>query len=132
MTSATIFVHCVLLAMTLFTCESFDLRIMHTNDVHARFEQFNKYGSTCSEEDATEGNCFGGVARRVTKINEIRSSYENTLLLDGGDQFQGTQWFYYYQGRAAAYFMNQMSYTAMVSCSYSGFIRSYEKRGTYQ
>ncbi|XP_071831452.1 snake venom 5'-nucleotidase-like isoform X2 [Apostichopus japonicus] len=113
MTSATIFVHCVLLAMTLFTCESFDLRIMHTNDVHARFEQFNKYGSTCSEEDATEDNCFGGVARRVTKINEIRSSYENTLLLDGGDQFQGTQWFYYYQGRAAAYFMNQMSYTAM-------------------
>ncbi|KAJ8023879.1 5'-nucleotidase [Holothuria leucospilota] len=103
----------MILLLTLSPSLSYDLTIMHTNDVHARFEQFNKYGSDCSEEDEANGACFGGVARRVTKINEIRDSYENTLLLDAGDEFQGTQWFYYYQGRATSYFMNHMGYDAM-------------------
>ncbi|KAJ8023887.1 5'-nucleotidase [Holothuria leucospilota] len=86
---------------------------MHTNDVHARFEQFNRFGSDCSDEDAAEGACFGGAARRATKIKEIRDSYENTLLLDAGDQFQGTQWFVFYQGAATANFMNQLGYDAL-------------------
>lgn len=92
---------------------TYDLTIMHTNDVHARFEQFNRFGADCSEDDATAGACFGGVARRVTKIKEIRATYDNTLLLDGGDQFQGTQWFYFYQGRATSHFMNRLGYDAM-------------------
>ncbi|KAJ8023884.1 5'-nucleotidase [Holothuria leucospilota] len=86
---------------------------MHTNDVHSRFEQFNRFGSNCSHNDATEGFCFGGVARRATKINEIRGRYHNTLLLDGGDQFQGTQWFYFYEGAATSHFMNKLGYDAM-------------------
>lgn len=105
-------------ALTLYcTCmvNSFDLTIIHTNDIHARFEQFNKYGSICSEENAADGVCFGGVARRMTKINEIRQNHVNTVLLDAGDQFQGTQWFYYYKGFAASYFMELMGYDAMVS-----------------
>ncbi|KAJ8023885.1 5'-nucleotidase [Holothuria leucospilota] len=92
---------------------TYDLTIMHTNDVHARFEQFNRFGADCSEDDEAEGACFGGVARRVTKIKEIRATYDNTLLLDGGDQFQGTQWFYFYQGRATSHFMNRLGYDAM-------------------
>ena len=36
------------------------------------------------------------------------------LLLDGGDQYQGTVWFYLYQGRAASYFTNELQYDAMV------------------
>ncbi|KAJ8023878.1 5'-nucleotidase [Holothuria leucospilota] len=93
--------------------EAFDLTIIHTNDVHARFEEFNKYGSTCSVKYAEKGACFGGVARRVTKIKEIRNRYQNTLLLDGGDQFQGTPWFYFYRGLAASHFMELMGYDAM-------------------
>ena len=53
---------------------------------------------------------------RSTKLKEIRAraSNPNTLLLDGGDQFQGTFWFYVYKGMAAAQFMKKLGYDAMV------------------
>ncbi|KAJ8023877.1 5'-nucleotidase [Holothuria leucospilota] len=93
---------------------SLDLVLLHTNDVHARFEQFDKDGNECTQEKAAADECYGGVARRATKIKEIREEYHgNTLLLDGGDQFQGSQWFYHYEGAATAYFMNQLGYDAM-------------------
>ncbi|XP_035534500.1 snake venom 5'-nucleotidase-like [Morone saxatilis] len=59
------------------------------------------------------GGCFAGVARRATVINRIRSSQSNVLLLDAGDQFQGTVWFNYYKGAEAAHFMNKLRYDAM-------------------
>ncbi|XP_074657976.1 5'-nucleotidase-like [Tubulanus polymorphus] len=49
----------------------------------------------------------------MTKIREIRNNYTNTLLLDAGDQYQGTLWFYIYKGQAAALFMNLLGYDAM-------------------
>ncbi|XP_071505522.1 snake venom 5'-nucleotidase-like [Diadema antillarum] len=91
----------------------FELTVLHTNDVHARFEQFNRYGSECSQEEAADQECFGGVARRVTKINEIRRQVDNVVLLDGGDQFQGTMWFFIYKGDATSHFMNIVGYDAM-------------------
>ncbi len=93
--------------------EGYTLVILHTNDVHARIEQFNKYGGTCKPDDAQEGKCFGGVARRMTKIREIREQEPNVLLLDAGDEFLGTLFFYYYQGQATAEFMNRLGYDAM-------------------
>lgn len=93
--------------------KSYKLTVVHTNDVHARFSQANKYGGSCSAEDASEQKCFGGVARRQTKMKEIRAQNDNVLFLDGGDQFQGTLWYYHYGGQAAAYFMNRLSYDVM-------------------
>ena len=40
-----------------------DLTILHTNDVHAHFVQFDKYAVDCDEEEAAAGECFGGTAR---------------------------------------------------------------------
>ena len=51
---------------------------------------------------------------RYTKIKEVRSPAENVLLLDGGDQFQGTLWFHVYRGLASAQFMRRLGYDAMV------------------
>ena len=95
----------------------FNLTILHTNDVHARVEQTNKYGGSCSDKDAKANKCFGGVARRKTVLDEIRSKEQNVLLLDGGDQYQGTLWFNVYKGNEAKIFMNALGYDAMVSCS---------------
>ena len=108
---------CVILfsLVTTLSVSSFELTVLHTNDIHARFEQFNKYGSTCSTSDAQKGSCFGGVARRRTKIEEIRGSHDNVILLDAGDQFMGTVWFTVYRGMAASYFMKELGYDAMVS-----------------
>ncbi|XP_071801378.1 snake venom 5'-nucleotidase-like [Asterias amurensis] len=92
---------------------TFDLTVLHTNDVHARFEQFTDKGGNCKDEDSMDGECYGGVARRVTKVREIRAQEDNVILLDGGDQFQGTMWFYLYKGRATSHFMNAIGYDVM-------------------
>ncbi|XP_071831912.1 5'-nucleotidase-like isoform X2 [Apostichopus japonicus] len=91
----------------------YDLTIMHTNHIHAHFEEFDSNGLTCSEDESTYNECFGGIARRLTKVNEIRAEQTNPILLDGGDHFQGTQWFTYYKGNASAHFMNRIEYDAM-------------------
>ncbi|XP_060553664.1 5'-nucleotidase-like [Ruditapes philippinarum] len=103
----------VLLSVTCISISGFEITVLHTNDVHARFEQFNKYGSTCDTSEAQEGRCFGGVARRHTKIQEIRNSHDNVILLDAGDQFMGTVWFTVHRGMAASYFMKELGYNAM-------------------
>ncbi|KAI8498432.1 5'-nucleotidase [Branchiostoma belcheri] len=102
---------CLCLCVT--SCLTFDLTILHTNDVHARVEQATGGGGSCGDTDALAGKCYGGVARRLTKIREIRETESNVLLLDGGDQFQGTLWFYFYSGLVTAQFMNKMQYDAM-------------------
>ena len=63
----------LLLASALRLFATFDLTILHTNDVHARIGQFNAFGSDCRPQDADAGACFGGEARRLTKVKEIRS-----------------------------------------------------------
>ncbi|XP_060589094.1 snake venom 5'-nucleotidase-like, partial [Ruditapes philippinarum] len=103
---------CILFS-SLHVIDGFELTVLHTNDVHARFEQFNKYGSDCSENDARDGKCFGGISRRSTKIREIRASHDNVLLLDAGDQFMGTTWFNVYSGMATSFFMYELEYDAM-------------------
>ncbi|MEW2915061.1 bifunctional metallophosphatase/5'-nucleotidase [Leisingera sp. JC11] len=89
------------------------LTILHTNDFHSRFEPINKYDSTCDAEDQAEGKCFGGTARLVTAIADARARAENSILVDGGDQFQGSLFYTYYKGKAAAEFMNQLGYDGM-------------------
>ncbi|XP_066533983.1 5'-nucleotidase [Hoplias malabaricus] len=86
-----------------------ELALLHTNDVHARVEETNKDSGACSKSSP----CFAGVARRSTKIKELRGRERNVLLLDAGDQFQGTVWFNFYKGSEAAYFMNKLGYDAM-------------------
>ncbi|MFW2541448.1 bifunctional metallophosphatase/5'-nucleotidase [Primorskyibacter sp. 2E107] len=91
----------------------YSLTILHTNDFHARFEPISKYDSGCGEEDNAEGKCFGGSARLMTAITEARARSNNAILVDGGDQFQGTLFYTYYKGKLAAEMMNQMGYDAM-------------------
>ena len=91
----------------------YTLTILHTNDFHARFEPISKYDGPCSVEDNGEGKCFGGSARLMTAIEEARSRTNNSILVDGGDQFQGTLFYTYYKGALAAEMMNKMGYDAM-------------------
>ena len=91
----------------------YNLTILHTNDFHARFEPISKYDGPCSAEDNTAGECFGGSSRLVTAIEEARARAENSILVDGGDQFQGTLFYTHYKGALAAEMMNKMGYDAM-------------------
>jgi 5'-nucleotidase len=95
----------------------FTLHILHTNDFHSRIEPINAFDSTCSAEDAAENKCFGGVARVAAKITslreELRAAGGNVLVLDAGDQFQGSLFYTTYKGAAEAEFMTAIGYDAM-------------------
>ncbi|NNF70570.1 MAG: multifunctional 2',3'-cyclic-nucleotide 2'-phosphodiesterase/5'-nucleotidase/3'-nucleotidase [Rhodobacteraceae bacterium] len=89
------------------------ITILHTNDFHARFEPISRFDSGCGAEDNAEGKCFGGSARLVTAIETARARATNSILVDGGDQFQGSLFYTYYKGKVAAEMMNKMGYDAM-------------------
>ena len=91
----------------------YNLTILHTNDFHARFEPINKYDGPCAAEDNTAGDCFGGTARLVNAIKDARERHDNSILVDGGDQFQGSLFYNYYKGQMAAEFMNKLGYDGM-------------------
>ena len=93
------------------------LHILHINDLHSRLEPINRFDSTCPPEKDAAGECFGGIARVATKINELRNSLqergENVIVLDAGDQFQGSLLYTTFKGKAAAEFMETIGFDAM-------------------
>ena len=93
------------------------LHILHINDLHSRIQPINRFDSTCSAEDEAAGACFGGVARIATAVNAIRgpleAAGEKIIVLDAGDQYQGSLFFTTYRGAAEAEFMEAIGFDAM-------------------
>ena len=95
----------------------YELNILHINDFHSRIESINKTDSTCSAEDEAKSACFGGAARLLTAINETRDALKagdkNVLLLNAGDNFQGSLFYTTYKGSVEAEVLNAMKFDAM-------------------
>lgn len=76
------------------------LTVLHINDFHSRHEPVDGRAMGCS----TGEGCFGGAARLVARIRAERAAAEAdgraVLLLDGGDQFQGSLFFTAHKGMA--------------------------------
>ncbi len=85
------------------------LALIHTNDVHGRVDEYNNDGSYLCSGD----NCIGGVARMKTVIDNTRGAMSSTLLLDAGDQFQGTLFYSEYKADIVTRTMNALGYDAM-------------------
>lgn len=108
-------------AVSLFALSSgaafadYELNILHINDLHSRIESINRFDSTCSVEEEGKNECFGGVARLKTLIDQKRQERtgKNLLLLNAGDNFQGSLFFTTYKGAAEAEFLNLMKFDAM-------------------
>ncbi|XP_066271352.1 snake venom 5'-nucleotidase-like [Branchiostoma lanceolatum] len=88
---------------------SFNLTVLHTNDVHSRVQEMNAFGGRCRPGRP----CYGGFPRLGTKVAEVRGRDDNVLLLDAGDQFQGTLWYYFFRSPVVAQLMNRVKYDAM-------------------
>jgi 5'-nucleotidase / UDP-sugar diphosphatase len=103
------------IAMPTFASAEFRLHILHINDFHSRIESITASESTCDAEGEAAGECFGGVARLKAAIDAKRAELEgeNVLVLDAGDQFQGSAFFTTYSGQAEAEFMNAIGFDAM-------------------
>ncbi len=93
----------------------FKLNVIHINDLHSRIEPINRFDSTCNAEDNAAGECFGGYARVITKINELREQLagENVIVLDAGDQYQGSLMYTTYKGEVEAEFAEIVGFDAM-------------------
>ena len=93
------------------------LHILHINDLHSRVQPINRFDSTCNAEDDAAGECFGGVARVATAINTLRDELtaagENVVVLDAGDQFQGSLMYTTYKGEVEAEFMEAIGFDVM-------------------
>ena len=115
MISRTLTTTCALALTAGMAQADYTLHIIHINDLHSRIEPINRFDSTCNSEDNAAGECFGGVARVITKINELRAELEgeNVIVLDAGDQYQGSLMYTTYKGDVEAEFAEIVGFDAM-------------------
>ncbi len=97
--------------------ERFSFTILHTNDVHSRLQQINRFDVICNQREAAENQCAGGSARLMTRVRQLQAEITQRgghwLLLDAGDQFQGSLFYSHYKGEAEARMMTAIGYQAM-------------------
>jgi 5'-nucleotidase / UDP-sugar diphosphatase len=95
----------------------FTLNILHINDFHSRFDPITDSDSNCDTETDAAGECFGGIARLKTVIDDTRAQYEdgNSLLLSAGDNFQGSLYYTTYKSKVVSDFFNQMGFDVVAT-----------------
>ena len=103
------FVYLPLIAQNYAPAEWLDLTILHTNDFHPRIDEYDVGGGACT----TATNCIGGYSRLATLVDAVRDETPNVLLVDAGDQFQGTLYYNLFKSEVVAVMMNAVGYDAM-------------------
>ncbi|XP_013184145.2 apyrase [Amyelois transitella] len=106
------FVYLLFVALVLAENEDglFELNIVHYNDFHAHFDEVSPTGAICNPGEA----CIGGFARLYTAVNEALEAEPDSVLLNGGDTFQGTIWYNFLRWNVTQHFMNLMPHDAHV------------------
>ncbi|CAB3238641.1 unnamed protein product [Arctia plantaginis] len=84
---------------------------MHYNDFHARFEETSPAGNMCNPDHLP---CIGGFARLATAVRNGFKKEPDSLLLNGGDSFQGTIWYNMLRWNVTQEFMNMLPHDAHV------------------
>ena len=80
------------------------ITILHTNDTHSQIDPL--------PDNDRQNPGKGGVARRATLVKRVRKENPNTLLIDAGDQFQGTPYFNFFRGEVEYKAMSMIGYDA--------------------
>lgn len=91
--------------------EPFTLTILHINDLHSHFDPTDPYGGRC--RPGMEAKCVGGAARQLYLTRELRQKYPASLLLNAGDNFQGTPWYSVFKSRVVTEVTELMNYDAL-------------------
>eukprot|EP00095_Tigriopus_kingsejongensis_P003631 maker-scaffold341_size202020-snap-gene-1.15 protein:Tk03631 transcript:maker-scaffold341_size202020-snap-gene-1.15-mRNA-1 annotation:"hypothetical protein DAPPUDRAFT_42388" len=105
--------HCVLHVLGVGL--AFDLTVLHVNDIHVRLEETNLYAGICKDQDKGGHDCYGGVARLVSAVDQVRAEEPNSVFLNGGDFYQGNVWYTHFKWRIVAHFANILNFTAMAA-----------------
>ncbi len=90
------------------------LTILHMNDLHSRHEPVDARALACA---AGKPDCYGGTARLATALSRERAAAEaqgrSVLLLDAGDQFQGSLFYTAWKGDVELAVMHALGTEAM-------------------
>lgn len=84
---------------------NYNISFYHINDVHAHLDEFAASGTDCTKP---EKGCYGGYARVKTVLDETRPDHPDSLVLNAGDEFQGTLFYSFYGGEKIAETINQV------------------------
>jgi 5'-nucleotidase len=92
------------------------LSVLHVNDFHSRHEPVDVLSMTCRPDQGRAG-CFGGAARLGSAIAEARAAVaaagRAVLLVDAGDQFQGSLFYTAWKGEVERAVMHLVGTEAM-------------------
>ncbi|CAN5513062.1 thiosulfohydrolase SoxB [soil metagenome] len=83
------------------------ITLLHTTDIHG---QINVHDEFFWENGKAVFKKRGGFSHLKTMVNELRKQNPNTLLLDGGDCFQGSGIASLSEGQAIVPLMNNLNY----------------------
>ncbi len=91
------------------------LTVLHMNDFHSRHEPVDGRALTC--RPGARPDCFGGAARLATALFAERAAAEaagrTVLLVDAGDQFQGSLFYTAWHGAVELAVMHVLGTEAM-------------------
>lgn len=111
----------------------YELTVLHTNDVHGGYGGLTKDGHICYMPYCEDGK--GGSVRLQQAVRAIRRDVPNVVLLDAGDEFQGTLYSTVYKEVMPPVILNKVGYDVFVpgnhefdyGCeSFFTFVRSLE------
>lgn len=91
---------------------AFDLTILHTNDVHAMWGGTTANGTACYAPSCEGGK--GGSLRLKQAVDALRAANPDTVLLDAGDEFQGTLFYNRFKSEVPAGVLDRIGYDAFV------------------
>ncbi|KAI1099329.1 Metallo-dependent phosphatase [Jackrogersella minutella] len=89
---------------------NYNISFYHVNDVHAHLDEFSSSGTDCTNPSK---GCYGGYARIKSVIDDTRPEHPDSLLLNVGDEFQGTLFYTFYGGEKIAETLNELDFDAM-------------------
>ncbi|XP_075550824.1 protein 5NUC-like isoform X2 [Dermacentor variabilis] len=104
---------CLLLLPQALQAAHFSATVLHTNDVHGRFEQVTPSGTRCTKQASEAYQCVGGIARQKTLVMRATASGANVLFLNSGDYYQGSIWYYFLGAQIVVDAVNYLAHDAM-------------------
>ncbi|KAJ2079585.1 hypothetical protein H4R24_003680 [Coemansia sp. RSA 988] len=95
------------------------MRLIHTNDLHARFLPTNATGAVCDpqqKQQARDSGCHGGAAYAKMIVDQLRGGAQmpnSPVLLNAGDEFEGSIFHTMFRGNLSAILLNAFGYDAL-------------------
>jgi 5'-nucleotidase len=89
----------------------YSLNVIHTNDVHSSYGGFTSENRICYEPVCEGGS--GGSVRLQRAVRAVRQTTPDAILLDAGDEFQGTLFWTLHKAAPITEIIDRIGYTAI-------------------